>query len=111
MPQYVPGSAAESTHGLGVPGRAELGALLVREVPAAGWASGAEEARPGVDGAWSAGGRLLHEAPGGGLAARGAGGGAAGDAGGNGPTGATFADAAAEYLRYVEHDLGRLDRA
>ncbi len=54
-----------------------------------------------------AAGRLLHQTPGRGLAPRDPGRGAPGDAAGNGPDRATFADAAAEYLRYVHDDRGR----
>ena len=63
--------------------------------------------RPGVDRAGAAGGRLLHQAHRRSVAARRARPGAARDAArAASRTGVTFADAAAEWLRYVEHDRG-----
>lgn len=71
---------------------------------AARWAPAAEEARARVDRAWAPAGRLLHQAPGRGLVARPARPGRRGTLPGLVRTGATFADAATEFLRYAEHD-------
>lgn len=80
---------------------------LVREAPAARWPPGAEERRPGVDRARAAGHRLLNQRTAEARlrdrldeARRGV--------GDSAPlSGATFADAAAEWLRYIEHDRRR----
>jgi integrase-like protein len=80
---------------------------LVRRVPAADRLAGPAQDRPSLDRTGAAAGRLCDDAARGGLAAGRAGPGAPGDAAGDGRHGATFADAAAAYLRYVEHDRER----
>ena len=81
---------------------------LASEVPAARRPPGPEDARAGVDGARPPAGGLLHEAHGRGVAAasrssrR-----PTGTLPGMVRTGATVADACAEYLRYIEQDRQR----
>ena len=101
------GGRIPASDGSRLPRRARARSGLVRQVPAARWAPGPEEARPGMDRARAAAGRLLHEAAGRGLAAHTLDQARRGTLPGMVRTGATFADAAAEYLRYVEHDRGR----
>ena len=91
-----------------LPRRAPARAGLVREVPAARRAPGPEEDRAGLDRARPAAGRLLHEAdrPRSGCVTCSTRRGAERCPGWS-PSGATFADAAAEWLRFIEQDRER----
>jgi hypothetical protein len=101
------GGTAEPSDGARLQGRATARSGLVREGPLARWSAGPEETRAGVDRTRPTGRPLLTKR----LAedwlrstleqAR------RGTLPGMVRTGVTFADAAAEYMRYIEQDRGR----